>query len=66
MFWFQAPILWTITTHKVNTEIHNRLINLNKIGRKLLDALPRVIPESALLCTADVVGLCPNIPHGGG
>ena len=24
------------------------------------------VPEGAMLVTADVVGLCPNIPHGAG
>ena len=31
----------------------------------LLDSIDE-IPENALLCTADVVGLYPNIPHGEG
>ena len=33
------------------------LSRLSKLGK---------IPEGALLCTVDVVGLCPSIPHGEG
>ena len=45
---------------KVKSYIKDTILFLNKV-KKL-----RSLPDGAILCTMDVVGLYPNIPHGEG